>query len=551
MKKIISALLILVVLSLTLSSCMAFDSLLGSGSASTTQEPKLTAEYVYSLAKAEGYSGTLNQFIAEFRGEDGKDGEDGVGIASIVYGQDSHLKITLTNGNVIDCGPISVGTVTTGGTISIGPNGNWFINGEDSGAKAVPENPNKWHTGSGAPSALLGNEGDLYLNTVNGDVYEKKASYWEIVTNISGNGMVNNEGDIYDVTVNVGNDSNAARYAAAKGLLSAVRIEAVFASGLQYQSVSNGSGVIYKLDKATGDAYIITNHHVVYNSKNQSSIPTEINIYLYGLEYYDYAIPASYVGGSLTYDIAVLKVSGNDILKNSIAAAIDIADSEAVRVLDTAIAIGNPDSAGLSVTLGSVNVESEYLEMIAVDGKTMVEYRVMRIDTPVNSGNSGGGLFDINGRLIGIVNAKEGSDLENMGYAIPSNLAVAVAENIIRNCDGNENKYVVKCVLGISVAIGDIEIEYDKENGVINRKHTCVVSEISTASSTALVFEVGDVLLSFEIDGVTYAINNTYAGSEALLYSSVNSEVYANIIRDGAEMKIKLPISTANFSAIP
>lgn len=531
---------------------MTFESFMGSNNSTpTAQTPQLTAEYVYSLAKAEGYSGTLNQFIAEFRGEDG---EDGVGIENVVYDENSHLKITLTNGNVIDCGKISAGSVTADGTISIGPNGNWYINGEDSGTKAEPEKPNKWHTGSGAPSALLGNEGDLYLNTVNGDVYEKKASYWEIVTNISGDGMVNNEGDNYDVTVNVGNDTNAARYAAAKALLSAVRVESTFSSGYQYQRVSTAAGVIYKLDKTTGDAYILTCHHAVYyaNSTNQGKIADTIELYLYGMEYYSYAIPATYVGGSLNYDIAVLKVSGSELLKNSIATEIDIADSEQIRVLDTAIAIGNPNSSSISATLGSISVESEYLDMLAVDGKTMVSYRVMRIDTPVNSGNSGGGLFDINGRFIGIVNAKELDDLENMGYAIPSNLAVAVAENIIRNCEGKENTYVISCIIGVTIAVTNVDVEYDQVNGVINKKHTCVISEVSTTEyASALVFEVGDGILSLEIDGVTYSINNTYDGAEALLYADADSAVYANIIRNGVEMKVEIPLSAANFSAIP
>lgn len=557
MKKIICALLVLVSLSFSLVSCVDIGALTGKDTEQNNdaalEEPQLTAEYVYSLAKAEGYSGTLADFIDEFRGERGKNGEDGVGIESAAFDENSHLKITLTNGKVIDCGKLSVSSESADNVISIGPNGNWYINGEDSGTKAEPEQPNRWHTGSGSPYPLLGSEGDLYFNTQNGDVYEKRASYWELITNIAGDGIVNNEGDVYDVTVNAGGDADAAKYAAAKGLLSAVRIEAAFSSGsIQYQSLSNGSGVIYKLDKASGDAYIITNHHVVYDkdARTSNKIANEINLFLYGMEYADYKIAASYVGGSLSYDIAVLKVKGSEILKNSAAAAVELRDSSEVRVLDTAIAIGNPSSSGLSVTLGSVNVESEYLEMIAADGNTAVEYRVMRIDTPVNSGNSGGGLFDINGKLIGIVNAKETNGVENMGYAIPSSLAVAVAENIIRNCDGKVNESVIKCVIGMMISIGDIKVEYDEENGVINRIYSCIVTEISVGSVAELEVRVNDIILSFEIDGVTYEVNNNYDGGEALLYADPDSEVFVNIMRGTEQKRIQLHITKANFSAV-
>ena len=572
MKKIICALFITASILFSLVSCVDLGAFTSSSQNNTgtgnnndntqntdsgnnkNESAELTAEYIYSLAKREGYTGTLEEFIEEFRGEPGENGTDGVGIASAAFDENSHLMLTLTNGTVIDCGKIAVSVVgSDGSSISIGSNGNWYIDGVDSGVSAKAEQANKWHTGSGAPSSLIGSVGDLYLNTANGDVYEKKDSFWQLITNISGDGFVNNEGDSYDVTVNVGTDANAAKYAAAKGLLSAVIVESIFSSGsILYQSVSNGAGVIYKLDKETGDAYVITNFHVVYgqDALTPNNIADEINIYLYGMEYSDYKIPATYVGGSLNYDIAVLKVTGNEILKNSVATAVELRDSSDVRVLDTAIAIGNPMANGLSATLGSVNVESEYLSMTGADGQTPVEFRVMRIDTPVNSGNSGGGVFDINGKLIGIINAKEVAPLENIGYAIPSNLAVAVAENIIRNCDGKANEQVIKCVIGIMITIGDIDVKYDTDTGLVTVKHTCIISEINPGSIAEVELMVNDVILSFEIDGVTYEINNTYDGGESLLYADPDSEVFVNIMRGSETKRVELHITEANFSAV-
>ena len=551
MKKIISLLLVCILTVTFLSSCVDIREIVnGFGSEEPTEE-KLTTEYVYSLAKAEGYSGTLEEFIAEFKGEDGKDGEDGVGIAGAAFDGNSHLILTLTSGKTIDCGKISV-DISSSSSISIGENGNWYINGEDTGKKAEAKDSTEWHTGAGVPSYALGKDGDLYLNTNNNDVYKKSVGIWTLIVNISGKDVTVNEGDKVNVTVNTSESS--AVYAAAKALLSAVKVQAVFeGSNPLLQQVSNGSGVIYKLDKSRGDAYVITNYHVVYgtNASGVSGISTDISLYLYGMEYSDYTIPAEYVGGSMNYDIAVLKVTDSELLRTTHVEAAELADSSKVNVLDTAIAVGNPASAGISVTKGSVNVLSEDIELLGPDKATTVSYRVMRIDTPVNSGNSGGGLFSDKGELIGIVSAKESeTGIENMGYAIPSNLAVAVAENIIKNCDGKDNISVIKCVLGISISIGEIRREYDTESGTLKIIESCIVYEINTGSVAEVALRKNDVLKSFEIDGKVYEINHNYDGAEALLYATQTSEIYVNYERGGIAGRARLYVTSDNFSKI-
>ena len=205
------------------------------------------------------------------------------------------------------------------------------------------------------------------------------------------------------------------------------------------ETASAGSGVIYKLDKENGDAYIITNYHVVFNGNSTTGISDRIYVYLYGMEMMNsdgntYAIPAAYVGGSMNYDIAVLKITGSEILKNSNAVEATVANSDEVSILDTAIAIGNPGAAGLSATSGCINVDSEEITVgfDTASGTVSVTLRVMRTDAAVNSGNSGGGLFNEKGELIGIVNAKDADDsVDNIGYAIPSNIARAIADNAI------------------------------------------------------------------------------------------------------------------------
>ena len=161
------------------------------------------------------------------------------------------------------------------------------------------------------------------------------------------------------------------------------------------------------------------------NSNTDNHISDKIYIYLYGLESEAYAIPATYVGGSANYDIAVLRVDKNDILLDAIetgaAMAVTVANSDELTPGMTTIAIGNPSSSdadlgGISVTKGIVSVDSEYITMSAIDTSGEVQFRVIRIDAPVNSGNSGGGLFNDKGELIGIVNAKiSSSSVENIG----------------------------------------------------------------------------------------------------------------------------------------
>ena len=121
--------------------------------------------------------------------------------------------------------------------------------------------------------------------------------------------------------------------ASAKGLRSAVSIVCNFKATVQqggwrpgYGSTttkeysSAGSGVIYQLDKNEGDAFIITNYHVVYDasSNRENGISDDISVYLYGSATEERAIKATYVGGSIYYDIAVLRVEDSELLKDTL-----------------------------------------------------------------------------------------------------------------------------------------------------------------------------------------------------------------------------------------
>lgn len=359
-------------------------------------------------------------------------------------------------------------------------------------------------------------------------------------------------GDNLEITINTSEKSEI--MAAAKSLLSSVSIVATFESNVLsfgkptgqtkvYRSA--GSGVIYKLEKNAGDAYIITNYHVVYDadSNTKNKISSDIQIFLYGQQQDKYKIAAEYVGGSMNYDIAVLKVDASQVLMASEAMAVSVANSDLVSVLESAIAIGNPEGNGISATVGHVNVESEYIQMLGADNATAVEYRVIRVDTAVNSGNSGGGLFNAKGELIGIVNAKmSDSSVDNIGYAIPSNVAVAVAENIIYYCDGTLKESVYKCVMGITVEAKSSIAKYDSETGKVHIIEEVAVAEIGADSMVRGYLEVGDVIKSITVDGTESAVNRIHNVVDSMLSARVGSNVIINIERGGEEKSVAIPI---------
>ncbi len=340
-----------------------------------------------------------------------------------------------------------------------------------------------------------------------------------------------------------------------KTLLSTVLISSKFDTLSYYEVLqtdfSYGSGVIYKLDREAGDAYIITNYHVVYNANeiNENGFSDEITLSLYGMRQDQYAIPATVVGGSMNYDIAVLRVDNSDILKNSMATAVTLGDSETVRVFDEVIAVGNPEGRGMSATKGTVSVESESLNILGADKKTLLTLRVMRVSAAVNNGNSGGGLYDSDGNLVGIVNAKlTGAEIDNIGYAIPVNLAVKVAENILRNCDGDTNLSVKKALLGVTVSPISSGLVTDGDGNLVIVEQVSVVEILETCITDRLT--VGDIINSVTIDGKKTQVTRNHHIVDSMLDASVGSTVVLNITRGGESFDLTLVIPESAISVI-
>lgn len=366
--------------------------------------------------------------------------------------------------------------------------------------------------------------------------------------------IINNT--INDITIE--GSQSAVSYASAAGLRSAVSIYCLFEVTVGGNSIwnpipttqqyySTGSGVIYSLDH-DGNAFIITNYHVVYSSNSSDgAVSDEIYLYLYGLENEKYAIPATFVGGSPSYDIAVLRVNASEVLKaaysNGTATAVKVANSDLVVPGQTTVAIGNPSAtaiSGISVTRGIVSVDSEYIQMSALDGSGQISLRVIRTDTPVNSGNSGGGLFNENGELVGIVNAKSSiTNIDNIGYAIPSNIARGIADNVIDNCYGGSGKSVYRGLFGGKIGATALYTEYDTESGLLIKKETVIVASLTSGGLCEGLLEARDRIKSIKVgDNEAISVYRQYQVSDAMFDVRVGEDVVFVIERDGTEMTL-------------
>lgn len=509
MKKRFLILSLLIILVLSLSSC-------------SFGQTEWTLEKVYAVAAENGYEGSLEDFISEF---EGVDGVNGIGIESVTVNESGHLIVTYTDSTQEDVGIVVFTPDYEKITPVISENGNWFVGGEDTGVSAVGGEYSKWHTGEGEPSRELGKNGDFYLATNTLEVYHKNIDGWKLV------------GDIAKQTP-IHNSSVAEKKAINEALLASVDIRCY----VDETTDQAGSGVIYMLDKQNGDAIILTNYHVVYN-KDTSSVfaKKDISIYLYGLEYIQYAINAEYIGGSETEDLALLKISGSDILKNSSAREVKFADSDEISVLDKVFAIGNPLGDFLSATFGTVNVPSEY--QLHENGNNV---RVIRIDAPINQGNSGGGLFNVKGELIGISTLKViDESVDNMAYAIPSNVARLVAENLLYYHGKYGDREMKIFRFGLTLKVDSAEVIYNEETGELFRKEVVGILEIKANSAAASSeLRVGDIIKSVEINGKEYFPNFIYQISEYNFLIRPADSVKYHIERNGVKKTVEITVPT-------
>lgn len=343
---------------------------------------------------------------------------------------------------------------------------------------------------------------------------------------------------------------SALTLAVSRALRSSVLIHCGFeytTNGSTTTGGSAGSGVIYQLDRASGDAYIITNYHVVFDadSNGESKISNNISVLLFGGLDGNRIISAKYIGGSMNYDIAVLKVSGSSVIKESEVCAVTVEDSDSVRAGDRAFAVGNAENRGIAVTAGIISVDSEYLEIDAADGTTKLNMRVMRTDAAVNHGNSGGGFFNSDGELIGIVNAKlVATDIEGIGYAIPSNVATAVADNIIDGFDGQTATPFRRALLGIGIISDSSYAEFDADTGLISIIETVRIDSVTAGGIADGRLQAGDILLSAKLgDSEEIALTRQHYLIDLMLTARVGDTLTLKVSGSGGERTVEIEIT--------
>ncbi len=188
-----------------------------------------------------------------------------------------------------------------------------------------------------------------------------------------------------------------------------VVIDTLYPSAMGYSQSGTGSGVVI-----SADGYILTCNHVVEDAH-------VIKVTLNSGSIYD----ATLVGNDSASDLAVIKITPN---AEEPLTYVEQGCSGDLVVAETVIAIGNPLGMGLTVSEGIVSATERQITMS--DGTEMT---LIQTDAAINSGNSGGGLFNLDGQLIGIVNAKySASGVEGLAFAIPIDSAYPVETQLIQ-----------------------------------------------------------------------------------------------------------------------
>ena len=297
---------------------------------------------------------------------------------------------------------------------------------------------------------------------------------------------------------------------------------------------SEGSGVIYKKE---GDyAYLVTNTHVIAGAQ-------QIDIQLSSGE----KVEGELVGSDTYSDIAVIKIDASKVTTVA-----EFADSDTIKVGETAIAIGSPLGAvyANSVTQGIVSSLSRTVTTQSEDGQ-IISINAIQTDTAINPGNSGGPLINIQGQVIGItsskitfVDASSNVSVEGMGFAIPSNDAIAIINQL------EESGKVIRPALGVQmIDLAQLSSSQLQTAGLEDSDLTSGVLIISTQTGLPAdgKLERYDVITA--IDGET--IETTSDLQSALYKYNIGDSIKVTYYRDGQEktVTIELTHSTDDLSS--
>jgi len=282
--------------------------------------------------------------------------------------------------------------------------------------------------------------------------------------------------------------------------------EYLYGRGQQREVVGSGSGVII-----SPDGYIVTNNHVIDNA-------SQIEVVLNNNISYD----AELVGTDPRTDIALLKIKAENDLP-----FVPFADSNAIRVGEWVLAVGNPFNLTSTVTAGIISAKARNLSEFDGNPQSFIQ-----TDAAVNRGNSGGALVNINGELVGINTAITSQTGSFIGYsfAVPSNVTRKVIEDILEF--GN----VQRAILGIQVL--NPSSNEAKELGVGNLQGV-YISDIEKGSGADLGgLRKGDVIK--KLDNISISRFSDLSGY--LTTKRPNDVVQVSIERNGRELVVPVTL---------
>lgn len=248
---------------------------------------------------------------------------------------------------------------------------------------------------------------------------------------------------------------------------------------LQSQNIEtgSGSGVIFKKDSQYG--YIITNNHVIEGAN-------EIQVSLYNGD----KVTAEIVGADALTDLAVLKIDKKHV--NEVAS---FGDSSKLRTGDEVIAIGNPLGLEFSrtVTQGIISATERSISVNTSAGQW--EITAVQTDAAINPGNSGGALINSSGEVIGINSLKISQEgVEGLGFAIPSNDVIPIAEELINNGQ------VKRAYLGIQMVDMSTIVQVYRQSMYGNLENGIIIANIEQGSPASKAgLKTNDVIVG--IDG--------------------------------------------------
>lgn len=305
----------------------------------------------------------------------------------------------------------------------------------------------------------------------------------------------------------------------AKNVNSTVGIQTSITStnlwGQQTTSAASGSGFIL-----TADGYIVTNYHVIQNANS-------VTVSTYGGASYN----AKIVGYDEGNDLAVLKIEATGL------SPVVLGSSEKLNVGDTVLAIGNPlGEPTFSLTTGVVSALNRE---VTFSGGTVMD--LLQTDCAINSGNSGGALFNLYGEVVGITNAKysgsssSGASIDNIAFAIPIDSVRAIVESII------EKGYYAKPVIGVSVT------DVDENSRQLGIPAGAWVKEVTAGGAAeAAGIQANDVITAIngtEISGVSDL-------KRILAKASAGDELFLVIWRKNQSLTLTVVVREAKVSNV-